>query len=100
AVAIDTNTVGANYFNLRAGLGEFGDDSAEMIRIAIGNGEIASCDCAGNEKCSSFDALGIDAVVGTVEAGDSLHANGGGAGSLDLRAHGGEQGCQIGDLGL
>ena len=71
-----------------------------MRGVAVGDDEVATGDGTGNEECSRLNAVGIDAVVRAVEAGDALDGDGGGARSLNVRAHGGEQGGEVGDFGL
>ena len=48
---------------VRAGFLKFGDDRTKMVGIAVGNGEVARGDSAGDEECAGFDAVGIDAVM-------------------------------------
>ena len=71
-----------------------------MAGIAAVNVEIAAGDGAGDEEGAGLDAVGIDAIARAVEFGDALDLNGGGSGPFDLRAHGVEQGGEVGDLGL
>ena len=71
-----------------------------MSRVAVGDDQVAAGDGAGDQKGSRLDAVGIDAVARAVQAGHALHADGRCARALDLRAHGGEQRGQVGDLRL
>ena len=99
--SLRTRTESAPRMSTRCtGFLKLGDDGAEMVGVAIGDGEIARGDGAGDEEGAGFDAVGIDAVMRALEAGDALHADGGGAGAFDLCAHGGEQRGEVGDLGL
>ncbi len=52
-----------------AGFLEFGDDCAEMIWIAIGDDKVAASDGSGDQEGSCFNAVGIDAVACSVQAG-------------------------------
>ena len=99
-VAADADRIGAEHIDARAGLLQLGDDGAEVSRVAVGHNQIAAGDGAGHQEGSRLDAVGIDAVARAVQAGDAAHANGGGARALNLRAHGGEQRGQVGDLRL
>ncbi len=54
----------------------------------------------GDQKCSRLDAVGIDAIARAMQSADALHANRRGARAFDLRAHGGQQRGQVGNLGL
>ena len=92
--------IGAEHIDARAGFVELGDHGAQVRRIAVGHGQIAAGDGAGDQKCSRLDAVGVDAVARAVQAGHAAHADGGGARAFDLRAHGGEQRGQVGDLRL
>ncbi len=76
------------------------DDSAEMAGIAVGDAEVAAGDGSGDEEGSRLDAIGIDAMLRAVKLVDALDADGCGACAFDLRAHGGEQGGEVGDFGL
>jgi hypothetical protein len=100
AVAADADGVGVEDVDGRAGFLKLGDDGAEVVGVAIGDGEVTPGDCAGNEECAGFDAVGVDAVMRAVEAGDALHVDGGGSGAFDLGAHGNEQFGKIADFRL
>ena len=71
-----------------------------MARVAAIDVEVPSGDGRGDEEGAGFDAVGVDTVFGTVQFRDALDADGGGAGTLNLGAHGVEQGGQIGHLRL
>ena len=71
-----------------------------MIRIAVGDNQVASCDGACHKERPGFDAVGIDAVMRAMQPAHALDLDGGGACALDLRAHRLEQGSQIGHLRL
>ncbi len=92
--------VGIGDVDGRASLLKFGDDGTEMIGIAIGNGEIARGDRAGDKESSGFDAVWIDAVMRSFEAGDALHVDGRGSCAFNFGAHGDEQGGKVANLGL
>ena len=92
--------VGAEHVDARAGLFQLGDHRAQMSRIAVGHNQIAAGDCAGNQKCSRLDAVGIDAVARAMQAGHALHANRRCARAFNLRAHRGQQRGQIGHFRL
>ena len=62
--------------------------------------EVAAGDGPGYQECSGLDAIGVDAVARAVEFGYALDADGRCSRALDLRAHGGEQGGEVGDFGL
>ena len=70
------------------------------VGIAAVDVEVAAGDGAGDEEGAGFDAVGVDAVARAVEFGDTLDADGAGAGAFDLCAHGGEQGGEVGDFGF
>ena len=79
---------------------ELGDEGAEVLGLAAVDVEVAAGDGSGDEEGAGFDAVGVDAVARAVEFGDALDADGAGAGAFDLRAHGGEEGGEVGDFGL
>ena len=83
-----------------AGFLKFGDDGAEVVGVAVGDGEVAAGDGACDEEGAGLDAVGIDAVMRAVEAGDALYADGGGSGAFDLCAHGNEEGGEVADFGF
>ena len=79
---------------------ELGDDGAEVRGVAAVDVEVAAGDGAGDEEGAGLDAVGVDAVARAVEFGDALDADGAGAGAFDLRAHGVEEGGEVGDFGF
>ncbi len=83
-----------------AALFELREQRAEMRGVAAVDVEIAAGDGAGDEEGSGLDAVGIDAVARAVELVHALHGDGGGACAFNLRAHGDEQGGEVGDFGL
>ncbi len=83
-----------------AALFELGDEGAEVGGFAGVDVEVAAGDGSGDEEGSCLDAVGVDAVTGTVEAGDALNADGRGSGAFDLCSHGDEHGGEVGDFGL
>ena len=95
-MSADAKCFGAENFDKDPRLLKFVDQSAEVGRLAVGDDEIAAGDGSGDEEGSGLDTIGIDAVARAVEAGDALYDDGGGAGSLNVRAHGGEQGGEVG----
>ena len=100
AVGAHAHRIGPEHIDAHAGLLQLGDHRAQMRRVAVGHDQVAAGDGAGDQKRSRLDAVGIDAVARAVQAGHALHADGRRAGALDLRAHGGEQRGQVGDLRL
>ena len=99
-VGAHANRFGTENVDLNAGLLQLGDDRAEVSRVAVGDDEVAAGDGAGDEEGARLDAIGIDAVARAVEAGYALDGDGGGACSLNVRAHGGEQRGEVGDFRL
>src|SRR6202051_2125913 len=94
AFGADADVVGVDVEADADGL-ELGDDRAEVGGLAAVDVEVAAGDGAGDEEGAGLDAVGVDAVAGAVEFGDTFDLDGGGAGAFDLGAHGGEQGSEV-----
>jgi hypothetical protein len=99
AAGADADVVGTD-FDFDAALFELGDERAEVEGLAAVDVEVAAGDGAGHEEGSGFDAVGVDAVTGAVEFGDSVDGDGGGAGAFDFGSHGDEECGEVGDFGL
>ncbi len=99
AVRADADLFGANV-ELHAALFELGDERAKMRGVAAVDVEVAARDGSGHEEGAGLDAVGVNSVAGSVELRHALHADGGGAGALDLCTHGDEERGEVGDLRL
>ena len=95
-----TRTLSVPTIELHAAGLELGDDRAKMLRVAGVDVQVATGDGAGDEEGAGLDAVGVDAVTRSVELGNALDLDGGGACALDLRSHGVEQRGEIGNLRL
>ena len=79
---------------------QFGDHCAQVSWVAIGHNQIAARDCAGYQKCSRLDAIGIDAIACAMEPFNALDSKRRSAGPFDLRAHRSQQGRKVGNFRL
>src|SRR6201999_4153664 len=79
---------------------EFSDERAEVSGFAAVDIEVAAGDGSRDEEGAGFDAVRVDAMARAVEFSDASDADGAGAGAFDFGSHGGEEGSEIGDLGL
>ena len=70
----------------------------QMMRLAVGQHQLAASDRAGDEKGARFDAVGDNGMRGAVKLFHALHADRGRAGAFDLRAHLHEQVGKIGNF--
>src|SRR5689334_10474533 len=69
-----------------------------MMRIATGVVEVLAGDIAGDDEGGGFDAIGNNAVAGSVELVDAFDADRRSAGALDTGAHLVEQVGEVGNL--
>ena len=99
ATAADADVVGADV-DAYAALLEFGDECAEVFGFAGIDVEVSAGDGSREEEGASLDAVGVDAVTGTVEPGYALDADGGCSCALNFSAHGCEESGEVGDFGL
>ena len=79
---------------------EFGDDGAEVRGIAVGEGDVAIGDGAGDEESACFDAIGNDGVGGAVKFFEAMNLEGGGVVAFNAGAHFAEEMDKVGDFGL
>src|ERR1700761_1217731 len=79
---------------------QFGNNGAQMRRIALGHAEIASGDGSCDEECAGFDAVRIDTMACAVELLDTTDANDARSSALNLCPHGYEHCRKIGHFGL
>jgi hypothetical protein len=79
---------------------ELGDEGAEVGGFTAVYVEVSAGDGTGEEEGAGFDAIGVDAVAGSMEAGLALDLNGAGACAFDLCSHGDEEGGEVGDFGF
>ena len=98
--ATDAKSGGVGLCHFGAGLLQLGHERAQVLGVAIGDGEVAAGDGAGHQEGPRFDAVGNDAVLGAVQLRHALNANDGCAGAVDLGAHCGEQVGQVDHFGL
>src|SRR5436190_252570 len=75
--------IGPDFSNLDSSLLELGNQSAQMVRGAAGYSDVATSDRASYEEGASFNAVGNDGVLGSIEFFDALHADGRGARPFD-----------------
>ncbi len=81
-------------------LRQLGDQRQQVVLFAAADDDVALRHRRRNEERSGLDAVGDDGVVGAVQPGHAVDADGRGPGALDSRAHGVQQGGQIADLRL
>ena len=87
-------------FNGDAGGLQLGDDGVEVRGIAIGDGEVAIGDGAGDEEGAGLDAVGDDGVRGAMKKLDAMDGEGAGIVAPDARAHFAEEMDEVGDFGF
>ena len=88
------------YVEADAAFFKFGDQGSEVSGFAGVDVEIAAGDGSRDEEGPGFDAVGVDAMTGSMKTGDALNADGRGSSAFDLCTHGYEQSGEVGDLGL
>src|SRR5438270_1537166 len=71
-----------------------------MSWFAAGDVEVASSHGAGNDEGASLDAIWDDSMLGTIQLGDTLHADGGRTSAFDAGSHFVEQIGEVGDFRL
>ena len=64
-----------------------------MLRVAVSHYKVACSDRTGNQKCARLNAVGIDAIVRTMQTRYAVHLDHGATGSLNPGAHRAEQRC-------
>ena len=85
---------------LDSDLAQLAENRLQMSWFAAGDVEIASGHGAGDDEGASLNSIWDDAVLGTIQLGDTLHADGGGTGALDASPHFVEQISEVGDFRL
>ena len=83
AAGVDADVIAADA-DFNAALFELADERTEVLWLAAVDVEVAAGDGTGEQEGAGFDAIGIDAMAGAVEFGDSLDLDGGGTGAWML----------------
>src|SRR5208283_2768792 len=86
--------------DLNSAFVQLAEKRSHVLRIAIGDREIASGERSCEDKGPSLNPVGNNAVSGAAELFNATHANGSRARALDLCSHFAEQGCEIHYLGF